>query len=180
MSSAQFSSCAPPSSLLSHGVNPKNGFPARSRSDFDGLSQYERRRRRVPPSNADCKKSLALSTVRDPPGRSSPGTEQIPSGGRLLPALQTQPRCTVSARSMLLPGGVNIASLIIDGILPLTVASVFLLYLVLDYRAHRRRIKRTQREIEALHQQAAAIAQQLRRRAASADNARDRDGGWAL
>ena len=77
---------------------------------------------------------------------------------------------------MLLPGEMNIASLIIGGILPLTVASVFLLYLVLDYRPHRRRVKRTQREIEALHEQAAAIAQLLRRRATSADNARERDG----
>ena len=77
---------------------------------------------------------------------------------------------------MLLPGEMNIASLIIGGILPLTVASVFLLYLVLDYRAHRRRVKRTKREIEALHEQAAAIAQLLRRRATSADNARERDG----
>ena len=78
---------------------------------------------------------------------------------------------------MLLLGEMDIASLITRDILPLTIASVFFLYLVLDHLAHRRRVKRTQKEIEALHKQAAAIAQLLRRRAVSADNARERHGG---
>jgi hypothetical protein len=78
---------------------------------------------------------------------------------------------------MLLPKGMDIASLIISGILPLTVAGVFLLYLVLDHRAQRRRVKRTQKEIEALHEQAAAIAQLLRRPATSTDNGAEQHGG---
>jgi hypothetical protein len=78
---------------------------------------------------------------------------------------------------MLLLCEMNIASLVTSGILPLTVASLFLLYLVLEHRAQRQRVKRTRREIEALHEQAAEIAQLLRRRAANADNAREQHGG---
>jgi len=74
----------------------------------------------------------------------------------------------------------DIASLITSGVLPLTVGSAFLLYLVLDHRAQRQRVKRTQREIEALLGRAAAIAQLLRRRAATADNARERRGNLPL
>jgi hypothetical protein len=70
----------------------------------------------------------------------------------------------------------NIASLITSGILPLSVASVPLLYLVFDHRAHRRRVERTQREIEALHEQAAAIPQLLKRPATSADNGGEHHG----
>ena len=75
---------------------------------------------------------------------------------------------------MLLLREMDIASLITSGILPLTVGGAFLLYLVLDHRAQRQRVKRTQREIEALHEQAAEIAQLLRRRA---DNTSERRGG---
>ena len=125
---------------------------------------------------AVCEEFLALSTVRDLPDRFSSGT--IPPGGRLSPSTaHANPRSTVSAYSMLLLCEMNIASLVTSGILPLTVASLFLLYLVLEHRAQRQRVKRTRREIEALHEQAAEIAQLLRRRAANADNAREQHGG---
>jgi hypothetical protein len=81
---------------------------------------------------------------------------------------------------MLLLREMDIANLITGGILPLTVGGAFLLYLVLDHRAQRRRVKRTQREIEALHEQAAEIAKLLRRRAASAENTSERRGGLTL
>jgi hypothetical protein len=74
----------------------------------------------------------------------------------------------------------DIASLITSGILPLTAGGVFLLYMELDRRAQRQRVKRTQREIEALHEQAAEIAKLLRRRAASAENTSERRGGLTL